>query len=93
MSCSFLDQLQNRFPADSITRTDFREYLGISLSTDLRMFKRGAYPRLIRVGNHDRILLSDLSRWLEQGGSIDKPTPKRGRPVGSKNRTASVSRA
>lgn len=90
MSISFLEQLQSRFPSESITRTDFRKFIGIAASTDWRMQKKGAYPRTIRVGGHERILLTDLAAWLEQGGSVDVAPRKRGRPVGSKNKTGNA---
>lgn len=74
-------------PADAITRTQFREFLGISPSTDWRAMQAGKYPRVISVGNHERILLTDLATFLDAGGSSVAPSPrKRGRPVGSKNK-------
>ena len=81
--------LSERFaPADAITRTQFREFLGISPSTDWRAMQAGKYPRVIRVGNHERILLTDLASFLDAGGSSAPMPRKRGRPVGSRNKAS-----
>lgn len=68
-------------PSNAISRAQLREFLGISVSTDFRAFKSGQYPRVIRIGDHDRILLVDLATFLDQAPA-DKKTveTKRGRP-------------
>ena len=87
MSNSTLTFLSERFaPANAISRTQFREFLGISPSTDWRAMQAGKYPRVISVGNHERILLVDLAAFLDAGGSSVPKPRKRGRPIGSKNK-------
>ncbi len=83
-----LNLLAERFaPANAISRTQFREFLGISASTDWRAMQAGKYPRVISIGNHERILLTDLASFLDAGGSSTPPAQrKRGRPIGSKNK-------
>ena len=84
-----LNLLSERFaPANAISRADFREFLGISVSTDWRAQKAGRYPRVIKINNRERILLSDLAVFLDAGGSSDAPAKRRGRPVGSRNKTS-----
>lgn len=83
---ALLDYLHEIFPGRKvITATEFREFLNIAPSTDLRMRNLGKYPRTIclpGVMRDPRILLVDLAVWLEQGGcpeSKDVTYKKRGR--------------
>lgn len=83
MSTNTLLFLTEKFtPKNAISRAEFREFLGISVSTDFRAFKSGQYPRVIRIGNHDRILLFDLAAFLDQQQEQLKTESKtkRGRP-------------
>lgn len=77
-------------PKNAISRKEFREFLGISASTDWRAFKSGQYPRVINIAGQDKILLFDLAAFLDK----DQPpqpqdsgvqTKKRGRPRRSVN--------
>lgn len=87
MSNTTLAFLTERFaPSEAISRPQFREFLGISPSTDWRALQAGKYPRVISVGNHERILLVDLAAFLDAGGSFAPAPRKRGRPIGSKNK-------
>ena len=73
-------------PKNAISRAEFREFFGISVSTDFRAFKSGKYPRVIRIGNHDRILLADIVAFLDQTQeTTEKKIEKRGRPRRSAN--------
>lgn len=90
MSVLLLDFLRSTFDTDTISRADFRRFLDISETSDWRMFKSGQYPRVIRLGNQDKILLIDLANWLEQGGSASAPTPKRGSRNKSKTTVLNV---
>ena len=84
-----LNHLSEKFaPANAITRAEFREYLAISVSTDCRLKKSGHYPRLINLTGTEKILLTDLAAWLDQGGApaANQPACRRGRPKGSKNK-------
>lgn len=69
---SLLSYLREVFPGRQvITATEFREFLNIAPSTDLRMRNLGKYPRTISlpgVMRDPRILIIDLAVWLEQGG-------------------------
>lgn len=83
---STLECLSQTFPGmNAITRPQFREFIGISASTDWRAMKAGRYPKIIKIGNHEKILLKDLAAFLDAGGSSGA-SKKRGRPVGSKNK-------
>lgn len=83
--------LTERFaPTDAITRPQFRDFLGISPSTDWRAMRAGKYPRVIHIGNHERILLTDLAAFLDAAGSSAPAPRKRGRPVGSRNKSAAI---
>lgn len=74
-------------PANAISRPEFREFAGISSSTDWRAMKSGKYPRVVKIGGHERILLTDLTAFFEAGGASGAPAPKKkGRPVGSRNK-------
>lgn len=85
---STLELLSQAFAdAKAISRADFRRFMGISPATDWRAWKSGNYPRLIKLGTHERILLTDLAAFLDAGGSSSSGK-KRGRPVGSKNKTS-----
>ncbi len=71
--------------ATYITRTQFREFMGISRGTDSRMRTQGQYPRMINLpgASEGRILLIDLAAWLESGGCPRiEGAKKRGRPAG-----------
>ena len=82
-----LTHLIERFaPADAISRAEFREYIGISVSTDWRAQRAGRYPRLVKINNREKILLTDLAKFLDAGGSS---APKQGRPIGSRNKPKS----
>ncbi|WP_143145565.1 hypothetical protein [Desulfovibrio litoralis] len=84
-----LTHLTNIFsPAHAITRQQFRDYLGISVSTDWRAQRAGKYPKVIKINDHERILLIDLAIFLDAGGVSNASKPKkRGRPIGSQNKT------
>lgn len=73
-------------PANAISLPEFREFAGISASTDWRAMKSGKYPKAIKIGNHERILLTDLAAFLDAGGSSAPMPRKQGRPVGSRNK-------
>ena len=83
-------------PAKSISRSQFREFMGISSSTEWRVFKSGQYPRVIRVCGHDRILLTDFAEFLDRAPEA-RPSGKRnrfsGRPKLYKERTTKESPA
>lgn len=84
-----LNILSEQFPGtNAISRSEFRKFLGISPSTDWRAQKAGQYPRIIKIGSHERILLVDMAAFLDAGGSSSPTQKKRGRPVGSKNKSA-----
>lgn len=71
-----LDYLQKRFNSDAITTTDFRNFIGISQTTDNRMRKAGQYPRIIQLPGslkNGRIFLLDLAKWIAQGGCQISP--------------------
>lgn len=91
MSATLLDQLYIHFRSPVITRQQFRDFLNISISTDARMLRSGNYPALVFLhggSQNSRITLESLAIWLNSGGKISStPTPKRGRPVGSRNKT------
>lgn len=68
-------------PANAISRTQFREFMGISAPTEWRAYKSGNYPKVVRIGNHERILLTDLADFLDQPSEKVAPSEKkRGRP-------------
>jgi len=78
---STLQLLSEKFaPSSAISRAQFREFTGISVSTDWRAFKSGQYPRVIRIGDHDRILLADLAVFLDKQQQTKSEETKRGRP-------------
>ena len=84
---STLNLLSQAFAdANAISRAEFRRFMGISPSTDWRAQKAGQYPRVIKIGSHERILLVDLAAFLDAGGSSSPAPRKRGRPVGSRNK-------
>ena len=89
---STLELLTTQFaPANAITRADFRSYLGISVSTDCRLKRAGHYPRVISLTGTEKILLTDLAAWLDQGGApAAKQERRRGRPKGSRNKPKPV---
>ncbi len=83
---STLELLSQTFAsANAISRAEFRKFMGVSPATDWRAWKAGNYPRLIKLGTHERILLVDLAAFLDAGGSSSS-RKKQGRPVGSKNK-------
>ena len=82
-----LELLSQTFNVNAISRAEFRRFMGISPATDWRAYKAGNYPRLIKLGTHERILLTDLAAFLDAGGSSSSGR-KRGRPVGSKNKAS-----
>ena len=60
--------------APFITTTQFREFLGISKSTDAKMRRLGQYPRIINLpgcGRNGRLLVAGVVSWLENGGCKD----------------------
>ena len=74
-------------PKNAISRKEFREFLGISASTDWRAFKSGQYPRVIKIAGQDKILLFDLAAFLDKDQQPQQQTnpaihteKKRGRP-------------
>lgn len=88
--------LRGRFgDVATISTREFREFIGFSMSTDVRMRKNGQYPPVIRMPGgqkNARIFLEDVAAWIEQGGCQimeevkEYKGKKRGRPIGSKNR-------
>lgn len=83
MSITTLEFLSKKFaPANAISRTQFREFIGISAPTEWRAYKSGNYPRVVLIGNHARILLTDLAAFLDNQKSETKPPEKKrgGRP-------------
>lgn len=81
MSTNTLLFLAEKFtPKNAISRAEFREFLGISVSTDFRAFKSGQYPRVLKICGHDRILLNDLADFLDQAPEAKPSDKKRGRP-------------
>lgn len=82
-----LEILSAQFPnANAVSRSEFRKFLGISASTDWRAFNSGRYPRIIKIGCHERILLVDFAAFLDAGGASTPAPKRRGRPVGSRNK-------
>ena len=91
MSTLVLERLEKHFSSDIITRQQFREYISVSVSTDCRLYKNGRYPRVIKIGGNDRILLCDLAAWLESDSLCHEPKLSegkkvRGRPKGTRNK-------
>ena len=82
MSTTTLQILSDKFaPANAISRTQLRKFMGISAPTEWRAYKSGNYPRVVRIGNRDRILLTDFAAFLDQSPAESKPEEKkRGRP-------------
>lgn len=88
--------LKNHFDgAPTISSKQFRDFIGFSMSTDVRMRKMGLYPRVMRMPGgqkNARIFLQDVAAWIEQGGcqiveqQKEYTGKRRGRPVGSKNK-------
>lgn len=88
MSTSTLNLLSQKFAdANAISRAEFRKFMGISPAIDWRAQRAGNYPRVIKIGNLERILLVDLAAFLDAGGSSSPAPRKRGRPVGSRNKS------
>lgn len=78
---TLLQILSEKFaPANAISRTQLREFMGISAPTEWRAYKSGNYPRVVRIGNRDRILLTDLAAFLDQAPESKPVEKKRGRP-------------
>lgn len=71
-----LNYLQKRFNRDTVSATEFRNFIGVSQSTDNRMRKLGHYPRIINLPGsmrNGRILLLDMAKWLVNGGCQISP--------------------
>lgn len=79
----YLPYLQEMFGpgVGAISRAQFRTFMGISVSTDNRMYTMHLYPRCIAG---ERIALPDLAEWLKVAEikfNPDCSARKRGRPV------------
>ena len=92
LTALFSDDGKNSAKNGAISHNQLCRFLNISRPTAWRYQKKGQYPRVVRIGNSERIFLCDLASFIVQGGKA-AGHKQRGRPVGSKNRPKGATEA